>query len=235
MAKITANNMGLTIPTFGDGNKNIRANLLQKMNVGSHIDSNGVMIFQNVNFQINEGDRVAIFGSNGSGKTSLLRLISKIYTPTSGCLEVKGNVRSLISLGAGIDPNLTGYENIKILCLMTLNGGAVNDDLFEKVAEFSELGDYLNMPVRTYSSGMMLRLISGTIFTYDAEVFVVDEYFAVGDQSFANKVKKHMSSMVEKSKIFVLATHSRELIRDYCNRIFVVDEGNIDEKDIKRF
>lgn len=229
MARVTAENVGLFIPTFGECNKSIRASLVNKMRSKSKIEMNGVRVFENLNFQLNDGDRVGLFGVNGSGKTSLLRLIAGIYPPSSGCLEVSGTVKSLISLSSGLDPNLSGHENIKRLCLMNSTRNIVDKKMFDSVADFSELGDFLHMPVRTYSAGMQLRLLSGAIFTDSADIFLVDEYFGVGDRDFSDKVRKRMETLVSETNIFVLATHSKELIQKYCNRVFMVNNLGIVE------
>ena len=120
MALIKAKNLGLNIPTFGEGTRSLRAAIASSVGLGAGITENGVSVFENVNFQINDGDRVALTGPNGSGKTTLLRLLAGIYWPTSGSLQVSGSVQTIISLGSGLDPNLTGRENIKRLCLLTL-------------------------------------------------------------------------------------------------------------------
>lgn len=235
MTQIIARNLSLTIPTFSDVNKSLRRHITATVAKGSVASVGGVEVLKNVNFQINEGDRVGLFGVNGSGKTSLLRLISRIYEPTRGQLEISGKVHSLISLGTGLHPDLSGYENIIRLCLLTQPEKEFDQSYVDEVAEFSELGDFLKMPIRTYSAGMQLRLISGTIFREDFDIFAVDEFFGVGDENFSNKVQHRLSSMVSGSKIFLLASHSKELIEKHCNRLFLIENGNIIEKPFDQF
>jgi lipopolysaccharide transport system ATP-binding protein len=232
MALVRALDLGLKIPTTIDSNKSLRSLVTQKLVRGSKGNIDGVQVLSNVNFELNNGDRVALYGGNGCGKTTLLRLIAGIYVPTAGKIQVDGKVHSLISLGTGLHPDLTGEENIRRMCLFTRPDQKIDDDYLNYIAEFSELGEFLKMPVRTYSAGMRLRLISGSIFRNDIDVFAVDEFFGVGDESFSNKVQKSMQSMISDAKIFVLASHSKELIRKHCNRLFFFDNGKVEEKDI---
>lgn len=229
MASIKATNLQLHIPTFGVGGKSLRASLATSIGLVSRIKSDGVRIFDDVNFEISNGDRVALMGPNGAGKTSLLRLMGRIIWPTRGNLEVVGNVKTLISLGSGLDPNLSGIENIKRLCLLSMPKIDCLEQIVNEVAQFSGLNDYLEMPVRTYSEGMRLRLISGTVFTSESEIFLVDEFFGTGDEEFTRKVRVKMEEQVSNSHIFVLATHSKELAKDYCNRAFHVEGGALTE------
>ena len=231
MAEIVANKVGLSIPLFSDGSKSLRAAIAKSVGFRSKIQPGGVTVFDNIDFKIVDGDRVGLVGPNGAGKTTLLRMLAKIYWPTAGKINVSGSVKTLISLGSGLDPELTGRENIKRLCLLQTSLTDDIDFLVAEVAEFSGLKEYLEMPVRTYSDGMRLRLVSGTVFDTKTEIFLVDEFFGVGDAEFSSKVKKRMEQQVSDSNIFVLATHSRELVSEYCNRIFLVDNCNVVEVD----
>lgn len=229
MAFIKASNLELHIPTFGEGGKSIRATIANSFGLTPRIGSGVVKIFDNLNFTISNGDRVALLGPNGAGKTSLLRLMAGIYWPTRGNIEVVGKVKTLISLGSGLDPNLSGLENIKRLCLISMPDVGSLEQIVDEVAQFSGLNDYLEMPVRTYSEGMRLRLISGTVFTSESEIFLVDEFFGTGDEEFTRKVRLKMEEQVNRANIFVLATHSKDLAKGYCNRAFFVDGGAVTE------
>ena len=182
-----------------------------------------------VSFEVKSGDRVGLIGHNGAGKTTLLRALSGIYEPLSGELIVEGSTATLLDLNLGIDPDATGYDNIILRGIIAgLHPREIRRRLPE-IAEFTGLGDYLEMPLRTYSSGMRLRLAFAVSTSIEADVLLMDEWLSVGDESFSEKAAARLDELVNRSPILVLATHSYSLVRLVCNRVFRLEHGNLTE------
>ncbi len=177
------------------------------------------------------GDRIGLVGHNGSGKTTLLRVLAGIYEPVSGHLNVRGRTASLLDLNLGIDPEATGYENIMLRAVLA---GLTPKEIrakMDEIADFTELGGYLEMPVRTYSSGMQLRLAFAVVTSIEADILLMDEWLSVGDAEFAKKASARLDRMVERTPILVLASHSPELIAKVCNRVLRLEHGRIAGED----
>lgn len=188
-----------------------------------------VRALSDVSLEIHEGDRVGIMGHNGSGKTSLLRMLAGIYEPTSGQLQVQGKVSSFINLGLGMDTEATGAENILLCGLMF---GLEYDEiqrLTPSIGEFSGLGDFLDMPVRTYSSGMMMRLVFSIVTSVHAEILLMDEWLSVGDADFVVHAKERLTRLVDSASILVLASHNETVVEDLCNVIVRLEHGEVAE------
>ncbi|MGY3359011.1 ABC-type polysaccharide/polyol phosphate transport system ATPase subunit [Bradyrhizobium sp. GM0.4] len=184
-----------------------------------------VSALNDVNLDIRAGDRVAIIGANGAGKTTLLRVLAGIYHPTSGSVDVLGRCLPLFDLSAGFDEEATGYENIMRRGLVI---GARRSEIDAKrgeIAAFTELGDRLDLPLRTYSSGMMLRLIFAVATAVEGEIVLLDEWIGVGDQQFRKKARQRLDEIVVRAGILVLASHDIELIKSTCNRAILLEEG----------
>lgn len=182
---------------------------------------------KNINLEINEGDRVALLGPNGSGKTTLLKVLSEIYEPTKGQMEKKGKQLPLLELNMGTDKDATGIENIY---LQSYSRGISKIEIeknMDWIINFSGLKERIHMPVRTYSSGMVVRLASSIVLSQKPDIFLSDEFFGAGDQSFKEKVSNHIKSMIYKSNIFILATHDLETVKLFCNRIINLENGKI--------
>jgi ABC-2 type transport system ATP-binding protein/lipopolysaccharide transport system ATP-binding protein len=178
-----------------------------------------------LDLEINDGDRVGLIGRNGSGKSTLLRTLAGVYSPTFGGMDVDGTISTLLEINLGLFDEATGYENIIMLGIAR---GKTKKEMIAKFAdleEFTELGEHLNAPVRTYSSGMRLRLIFGVVTTLHADILLIDEVIGVGDAFFVEKAIKRIGSMVDKSKILVLASHSDDLIMQFCNKVLFLDKG----------
>lgn len=186
-----------------------------------------VTALDSLNFEFNQGDRIGLVGHNGSGKTTLLRVLSGVYAPTRGNLKVHGKIASLLDVSMGLDPDATGFENIYLRGILDgLRPKAIRDKT-EEIADFSELGEYLNLPVRTYSSGMMLRLAFAISTSVDADILIMDEWLSVGDADFSAKAAIRLESLVDKASILVLASHSPELIARVCNRQIRLEHGRV--------
>ena len=180
-----------------------------------------------VNLHLDHGDRVGLVGHNGAGKTTLLRVMAGVYEPTIGSVVVDGRVIPLFDLGLGMDPDATGYDNISVRATLLGIPRDQQGALVEDVAAFTELGDYLSMPVRTYSHGMYLRLAFGISTGVAPDILLMDELFAVGDAHFLVKAEKRVDELVSRTGIMVLASHSDQLIRRFCNKVVWVNAGEV--------
>jgi lipopolysaccharide transport system ATP-binding protein len=184
-----------------------------------------VRALQNINLEFKHGDRVGLLGHNGAGKSTLLRVLNGVYKPTSGQVIINGHAASLINVSLGIDSEATGRENIFIrAALLGLSKKQINKQL-EEIIEFSELGDFIDMPVRTYSSGMHLRLAFSVSTVIRPEILIMDEWLSVGDESFKHKAESRMQKLVENTSILIIASHSKELLLKTCNRVVLLDHG----------
>lgn len=231
MAKVTFENVDVHFPVYGSTSKSMKLSVINAIGRGKlTTDGSGTQIVKaltNVSFDISNGDRIALLGSNGAGKTTLLRTIIGAYHPTHGNMTVSGSVVSLLDIGLGISGDLTGFENIKVRGLLLGLSSAAIDEKMEDIAEFSELGDFLNLPVKTYSSGMNLRLAFSIATVIRAQVLVMDEWLSVGDDKFLRKANARLQEIVHDSEIMVLATHSRQTAEANCNRAIVLENGEI--------
>jgi ABC-type polysaccharide/polyol phosphate transport system ATPase subunit len=209
-------------------------NELVKIGTGGRLardasDEVTVTALKNVNFEIRQGDSVGLIGHNGAGKTTLLRLMGGIYSPTSGAVNVSGSISTMIELGAGMDPELSGYENITRMGLMQGMRKKQIAELIPEIEEFTGLGDFLAAPVRTYSAGMTTRIMFSVATAIKKDILLVDEMFATGDSDFSKKAHQRMLDLIDQASIFVLASHSKELINQFCNRIFKIEHGILTE------
>jgi ABC-2 type transport system ATP-binding protein len=182
---------------------------------------------RDITMKLKMGDRVGLVGHNGAGKSTLLRLLSGIYEPTRGRTVVSGRVAPVFDLGVGMDPEITGYENIIIRGLFL---GQTRKQMLAKVdeiAEFTELGDYLSMPLRTYSTGMRVRLAMGVVTSIDPEILLLDEGIGAVDAEFLAKARTRLQALVERSGILVFASHSNEFLARLCKTAMWIDHGTI--------
>ena len=238
MPFIDCKNADLDIPVFDV--KSLRSSAFESFTGGRLVSGTSASIVRaidNFSIELKDGDAVGVFGHNGSGKTTLLRLLSGIYTPTGGSVQVSGNVYPIIELGVGLEDELTGEENIRRILLLQ-SGKKVDDALVEEIAEFCELGEFLRLPVRTYSSGMMMRLVFSTFIFMKPEILLLDEFFSTGDREFSKKVERKMSEIVTRSSIFVFASHQIDLLANYCSRFILMTKGQgreISRKELLSF
>ena len=186
-----------------------------------------VRALENVSFSLDEGDRLGLIGHNGSGKTSLLKVIAGVYHPARGRLEVQGSITSMISANAGFDIDATGLQNVHKLGAMRMIPNRVIDERIGAIVEFSGLGDFVRLPVKTYSSGMMARLLFACATEFESDIVVLDEWMAAGDSDFQEKARERMRNFVDRAKILVLGTHSYGLVADVCNKVCILDAGRV--------
>lgn len=184
-----------------------------------------VQSLRDISFSIKGGERVGLIGTNGAGKTTLLRTMSGIYEPVSGHLRIEGHISSLLDPSVGMNPELTGRENIRLRCYIDGVPRKQMNEIEEKVIEFSELGPYIDLPVKTYSSGMNLRLGFGLITAIDPQILLMDEWFMTGDEGFMLKATHRLENIVKKSQILIISTHSPQILIKWCNRIIWLEQG----------
>lgn len=186
-----------------------------------------VRALQNINLELHEGERIGIIGHNGAGKTTLLKLLAGIYPPTSGRLEVQGRVSTLLDIGVGIESDATGWANIAYRgYLQGLTPKEVRQRR-QRIAEFSELGEFLNIPVRFYSSGMLVRLCFSIATEIDPEILLIDEILSAGDLSFQEKAHRRILELIHNSRLLVIATHDTVTVPKLCTRMIWLDHGQI--------
>jgi ABC-type polysaccharide/polyol phosphate transport system ATPase subunit len=186
-----------------------------------------VRALENISLTVHHGDQLGIIGHNGAGKSTMLRVFAGIYQPSQGTISIEGRVSPLFSTSPGLDPDDTGYENI-VTCGLLL--GMSRDEIERKLPEieaFSELSDYLALPARTYSTGMLVRLGFAIATAIDPEILLLDEELGAGDARFAMRAAKRVEALIERSSIVVLASQSQELISRICNRAILLDHGRL--------
>ena len=186
-----------------------------------------VRALENISVNLTEGDRLALIGHNGSGKTSLLKVMAGVYHPASGRVESQGSMTSMIAAGAGLDWEATGLQNIRKLGQMRLISNKAIDAAIGPIVEFSGLGDFVRLPVKTFSAGMMARLMFACATEFEADILVMDEWLSAGDADFIQKARERMNAFVDKAKIVVLGTHDFDLVERACNKVLVLDAGRI--------
>jgi ABC-type polysaccharide/polyol phosphate transport system ATPase subunit len=193
-------------------------------------DNHGVIVVRAldcINARLESGDRVGLIGRNGAGKSTLLRTMAGIYTPSVGTIESKGKIVPLLDISLGMDENSTGMQNIRLRGLLLGMTNAEVEAKRDAIAEFSDLGDYLDLPLRTYSSGMRVRLAFAISTAVDAEILLLDEVMGVGDASFKDKANKRLMDLHSRAEIVVLAIHSNDEIRKTCNKVIWMEQGRV--------
>lgn len=186
-----------------------------------------IQALSDINLEIYPGDSVGLVGPNGAGKSTLLQVLAGGYHPTAGVLETNGTVSSLLTLGVGIDPEETGYENILTSGLYLGMNRRQMRAIIPDIAEFCELGQYLYMPVRTYSSGMSVRLSFAIATSIRPDILIVDEIIGAGDAKFAIKAHNRIEKLMSSANTLVLASHSNDVVRTFCNKALYLNKGQI--------
>ncbi len=188
-----------------------------------------VSALSNISLDITEGERVGLVGTNGSGKTTLLKLVSGVLFPSSGTISVAGAVSSIFDPGLGMDPEASGLENIRIRCMLLGIPKGESKEKTNYISKFSELGDALKRPIKTYSSGMAMRLIFSIATCVTPQILVMDEWLSAGDARFVSKALTKMQELIQSSQILVLASHSETVLTEWCNRVIWIQNGHIEE------
>ena len=230
MAHIVFDHVCVDFPIYNAKNRSLKNTVMQAATGGKvSFGAEGTIIrsLDDVSFTLKDGDRVGLVGHNGAGKSTLLRALSRVYEPTSGYAQIEGEIGSLVDISLGIDAEATGRENIFIRgALLGLRRKEI-ENRFDEIVDFSELGSFVDMPVRTYSSGMHLRLAFAVATIIRPEILLMDEWLSVGDASFNAKAESRLTELVQSSRILVIASHSRELIEKTCNRALWFEHGRL--------
>ena len=231
MALIEFNNVSVDFPIYNANGRSLKKRLIQVATGGQlGADQQGrvvVRALEGLSFTLRDGDRVGLLGHNGAGKSTLLRLLSGVYEPSSGSARIEGEIGSLIDISLGIDPEATGRENIYLRGgLLGMTRREITSQI-EGIIEFSELGDFVDMPLRTYSTGMHLRLAFAVSTIVRPEILLMDEWLSVGDEGFKHKAEARMTELVQSTNILVIASHSRDLVLHTCNRVIWLEHGKI--------
>jgi len=231
MAKVQIEGVSLSFPIYNASSRSLRTKVLA-VSTGGRIGADArnhvtIQALDDVWLSIDHGDRLGLVGHNGAGKTTLLRVMAGIYEPTRGRLTVDGKVAPIFDLGIGMDPEASGYENIQFRGLYLGLTRAEIRAVTGEIAEFTELGSFLDMPIKTYSAGMHARLAFAISTCIKPEILLLDESIAAGDAAFMDKAKRRLADFVAHAGILVLASHSESIIREMCNRAILLEHGQV--------
>ena len=231
LASIVADQVRIEYPILQSTNRSLKRRFVSAATGGriAHDARDHIVVtaLNDVSLTISEGERVALVGHNGSGKTTLLRTIAGVYQPVSGMLEVRGTLSTLFDISTGFDPEATGRENVVLRGLVMGLSRAQIAERIDDVREFSGLGDYFDLPVRIFSSGMLLRLAFSVATSVQRDIVLMDEWLAVGDAEFSERAEKRLHDHLHSKSILILATHSEDLVRRVCNRRIELNHGRV--------
>jgi ABC-type polysaccharide/polyol phosphate transport system ATPase subunit len=230
LASIVLKDVSVDIPIYDVRSTSLRKMVLSRAvggrfaQAGSHVI---VSALKNISFEARHGDRVALVGHNGSGKSTLLRVLSEVYPPTKGTVRIEGRISPMFETTLGMSMDATGWDNIR-LCgrLWGLTRSQVEESIPD-IVEFTELGDYLSVPVRTYSNGMMLRLAFAIATVRAPDIMLIDEVIGVGDSRFYQKAFARLRGVVERSSMLFVASHAEEILRELCNKAIWLQAGTM--------
>jgi lipopolysaccharide transport system ATP-binding protein len=231
MASIELNGVGIDFPLYGTSNRSLKKSLLS-MGTGGRVAASSrhltvIRALDDINLKVEAGSRIGLLGHNGSGKSTLLKVLAGVYHPTQGQVSIGGKVASLLDVNLGMDDDATGYENILLRGVYLGISPSEMRAYVEEIAEQSGLDEYLNLPIRTYSSGMRMRLGFAISTSVSADVLLMDEWLSVGDAAFKEKASQRLEEVIAKARILVLASHQPELIERVCNRVITLEHGRI--------
>ncbi|MEV4311305.1 ABC transporter ATP-binding protein [Actinocrispum sp. NPDC049592] len=229
MVSIDVWNASVDFPIFDAKSRSLKKAVLGK--VGGHIGTEGrvpvIEALKDINLSLKTGDRVALVGHNGAGKSTLLRLLSGIYEPITGGSKIVGKIAPVFDLGVGMDPEISGIENIMIRGLFLGMNRKEMEKRVDDIAEFSELGDFLQMPLRAYSTGMRVRLALGIVTSIDPEILILDEGIGAVDAAFMDKARERLIDLVKRSGLLVFASHQDDLLLEMCDTAIWMDGGRM--------
>lgn len=230
MAMIQLNSLSIDFPIYHLNARSIRKRFLRLTGGALRKETEHTVIVKaldNITFTLEHGDRVGLIGHNGAGKSTLLRVLGKIYESNQGSIHIQGRVSPLLNVMLGINPESTGYENILVRGLLLGLSQAEIQAKMQEIADFTELGEYLSVPIRTYSAGMQLRLAFAVATCIKPDILLMDEIIEAGDATFKKKAETRLTEFIEQSSIMILASHSNETIQKLCNKIILLEKGRL--------
>lgn len=231
MSFISLKNVTVDIPIYNSQSRSLKKSFMGFASGGRiGLSEKGFSIVRSltdITLEIKDGERIGLLGPNGAGKSTLLRVLGGAYIPTGGEAIIEGKVGSLIDVSLGIDSESTGIENIYLRAALLQIPKKVVDEQLDSIIEFIELGEFINMPVRTYSSGMHMRLAFAVSTMIRPEILLMDEWLSVGDLNFQKKAEQRLNDLIKRSSILVIASHSRQLIEKCCTRAILLENGHI--------
>jgi ABC-type polysaccharide/polyol phosphate transport system ATPase subunit len=229
MAHISLRQAVVEFPIVNASSRSLQLRLYQALGgkLTSRHSTIVVRALDGIDLELNDGDRLGLIGHNGSGKTTLLRVLAGVYRPRPGSATIAGSISSFTDITLGMDPESTGWENIIFRCVFMGLGFAEAKRRSPAIAEFSELGSYLDLPVRTYSTGMYLRLAFAISTSIEPDILIMDEMISAGDLQFIEKAKQRLREIIGKANILALASHDLQMIRSMCNKVVWLERGVI--------
>jgi ABC-type polysaccharide/polyol phosphate transport system ATPase subunit len=232
MPYIKIDNVSLDIPVY-EKTDQVFTNKILTLGLGGIISRHKrrpiIKALQDITLDIQDGDAVALVGQNGAGKSTLLRVIAGLFVPTRGRINTKGNISSLLNIGMGMDFELSGYDNIFTMGLLLGLTNRQIKNIRQEVIEFTELGEFINFPVKTYSAGMVIRLSFALATAIEPEILILDEGIGAGDVKFVQKARDRATKLYKKTSIMVVASHDETLIRNFCNKAVLLSRGRVIE------
>lgn len=230
MAHVELENVSLHYPIYGSNARSLKSSFVNMASGGKIGGDHGTLIVEalkGISFRLEKGDRLALIGHNGAGKSTLLKVLAKIYEPTIGRVHVQGTTNCLFDIMMGMDIELNAYENITLRGLIMGLSKAEIREMIPRVEEFAELEDFMKIPIKSYSSGMKVRLAFGIITCVASEILLIDEIVNVGDAKFVEKAKRQMKNLVGQAEFLVLSTHDTLISREFCNKALWLENGKI--------
>jgi len=226
MAHVKINNLKFSYPLFGLRRKN---KIFMKNLGGTISDKKNlkISVINGISLEAYPGDRIALCGNNGAGKSTLLKLLSGIYYPDEGDIDIEGSMVSMLDSYSGLETDATGYENIYLRGYLLGCTKKFIDENINQIIEFSELGDFIDYPLKTFSAGMVARLSFSISNILDPDIYFVDETIGTGDENFQKKISNKFQEIIKNKKILFLASHSRDLIHKVCNKVYLFEDGRI--------
>jgi ABC-2 type transport system ATP-binding protein len=229
LVSITTTDACVDFPIFDARSRSLKKTVMGLVggNITTETKVPVIEALQDISLSLRHGDRVGLVGHNGAGKSTLLRLLAGIYEPTRGTAEIHGRVAPVFELGVGMDPEISGLENIIVRGLFLGMTRKQMEERIDDIADFTELGDFLEMPLRTYSTGMRIRLALGVVTSIDPEILILDEGIGAVDAAFLEKSKKRLAELVDRAGLLVFASHSDEFLRELCDTALWMEHGRI--------
>jgi ABC-type polysaccharide/polyol phosphate transport system ATPase subunit len=233
MPHLTFDSVTVRYPVYTARHMSLRSHLV-RMSTGGRIERETgrvplVTALRDVSFRLGVGDSVGLIGHNGAGKSTLLRTMAGVYAPDEGTVARAGRVATVLELGAGLDPELSGYENIVRMSMLLGTPRERMDEVTADIEAFAQLGGFLSLPVRTYSAGMTTRLMFGVATSSRPDILLLDEVFGAGDAEFQERARERLESLISSVSIFVFASHDLPVLKRYCKRFFRLHHGHLEE------